>query len=182
MRHSFPLSIALLVCPIAQAETTAFQRQPVVVHEGHNTIPTQRYFKRLKREGITESPVVPPTDAQGVLPLEQRLPLSTSRLQVGPPQMKAILGLVTPIFVMGMDDLSLNWFDRAADGLIEIGARGMVVEASRLTDWQTLKEKARNAGIDLMLLEGDALAEGYGISTYPIVLMSPELTQQGFRE
>jgi integrating conjugative element protein (TIGR03765 family) len=83
---------------------------------------------------------------------------------------------------MGMDPQSLTWFQQAADGLVEIGARGIVVQASNQSDWLDLQHKARQAGIDLMLLEGDALAQGYGITTYPVILIDPKTAEEGDHE
>jgi len=83
---------------------------------------------------------------------------------------------------MGMDEVSLNWFSRAAQGLAEIGARGLVVQANQLANWKELQNRARDIGIDLMLLDGDSLAQGYGIRTYPMVLMSPALAGKGSHE
>ena len=101
---------------------------------------------------------------------------------MGQPALQTVPGLVTPLFVMGMDAVSLTWFARAAQGLADIGARGLVVQADQLAPWKALQTQARDIGIDLMLLEGDSLAQGYGLTTYPTVLVSPALAQAGFRE
>jgi hypothetical protein len=83
---------------------------------------------------------------------------------------------------MGMDEVSLTWFSEAAQGLVDIGARGIVVQAPSTSTWLDLQGKAREAGIDLMLLEGDSLAQGYGITTYPVVLVDPVLAGEAAHE
>ena len=64
--------------------------------------------------------------------------------------------------------------DRAAADLADINARGVVVQADRPVEWQRLQQHAAALGIDLMLLDGDSLADGYRISTYPVVIVSPQ--------
>ena len=183
MRPGIHCSLAalLIVSATVQAESLLVQRQPTVVYEGRNTIPAHPYYRRLKRKDAAGTRVAVP-DGVGVRPLEQRLPLSSTRLAPGPPGVHTAAGLFTPIFVMGMDEASLTWFALAAAGLADIGARGVVVQANRLDHWRALQQQARTIGIELMLMQGDSLAQGYGIRTYPVVLMSPALAQKGMHE
>jgi len=181
MRHSVRgfLAAPLVATAMVQAQTLILQQPPTVVYEGRSTISAQPYYQRLQsKEPVTGATVTAP-DGAGILALEDRLPLSPTQLQVGPPTMKTIPGLTTPLFIMGMDERSLNWFSRAAKGLSDISARGIVVQATQRSGWRDLHSRAREAGIALMLLDGDAIAQGYRINTYPTVLMSPELAQKG---
>lgn len=159
----------------AQANTLVVQQQPTVVYTGPRTVSAQPYYNRIKTTGES-GPVLESVPAgAGALALEERLPLSSTQLVVGRPAIKTVPGLTTPLFVMGMDEISLNWFSRAAQGLADIGARGIVVQVNHLAAWREFQHRARDIGIDLMLLSGDSLAQGYGIHTYPTVLMSPAL-------
>tara|TARA_R110002110_G_scaffold415854_1_gene658290 strand:+ start:24892 stop:25437 length:546 start_codon:yes stop_codon:yes gene_type:complete len=181
MRHNVLIIFCgLLLSGTAHAERLIAPRQPTAVYEGLSTIPTWPYFQRIQPD--TPSSTLPIPQGTQKLSLEDRLPLQTTRLSVGQPQMKTIPGLITPLFIMGMDPQSLTWFQQAADGLVEIGARGIVVQASNQSDWLDLQHKARQAGIDLMLLEGDALAQGYGITTYPVILIDPKTAGEGDHE
>lgn len=163
----------------AQANTLIVQQQPTVVYTGPRTVSAQPYYNRIKTTGqsgpVLESVPAGAGAGAGALALEERLPLSSTQLMVGQPAIKTVPGLTTPLFVMGMDEVSLNWFSRAAQGLADIGARGLVVQANHVASWRELQRRARDIGIDVMLLDGDSLAQGYGIRTYPMVLMSPEL-------
>ena len=180
-----PSVLFLLVLFVAGAATQAgpliVRHEPIVVYEGRSTMPAQTFYKRLQRKAAGSGTIETPDDA-GVRLLEDSLPLSPTQLRVGRPELTSVPGLVTPLFVMGMDEVSLNWFSRAAEGLADLGARGLVVQADNRTAWQALKARAQDVGIDLMLLAGDSLAEGYGIDTYPMVLMSPALAGQGTDE
>ena len=175
-------TIALLLWGMAgQANELVVQRQPVVVYVGSSSIVAGVYYKRLERRPVEESTAKPPEDA-GVKSLAQQLPLMPTRMKVGKPALQVQQGQVVPLFIIGMDRVSLNWFSRATDGLADIGARGVVVQAARQDEWQVLQQNAKGIGIDLMLLSGDSLAEGYKIDTYPVVIVSPELAEEGFGE
>jgi integrating conjugative element protein (TIGR03765 family) len=181
MRHNALLALCgLLLISAAQAEPLIAPKQPIVVYEGKSTVSTWPYFQRIQPDRESRSISMP--EGSNQLSLADRLPLENNLLSVGQPQMKTIPGLITPLFVMGMDRVSLTWFQQAADGLVDIGARGIVVQASNKADWLDLQDRARDVGIDLMLLEGDSLAQGYGITTYPVVLLDPKMAGEGADE
>ena len=184
MRPSAPLIVwvLLLLAGSAQAQMLLSQQQPTVVYEGSSTLSAQPYYQRLKRNDTDGAVSVTAPTGAGILALEDRLPLSPQHMSVGQPAMKMVPGLVTPLFIMGMDEVSLTWFAQAAQGLSDIGAKGIVVQASERSAWRDLHSRARKAGIDLMLLDGNSIAQGYGIRTYPTVLVSPELAGEGAHE
>lgn len=182
MRTSGLSSLMLVALSMnVQSASLTGQRQPIVVYEGRSTILATPYYTRLQKGPRTARDIAKP-EGIGVQPLANQLPLTPTQLSPGRPNMQTVPGLVTPLFVMGMDAASLSWFGRAAKGLAAMGARGVVVQAARHSDWLALKTQAREAGIDLMLLHGDSLALGYGIRTYPVVLVSPEQAAQGPHE
>ena len=184
MRPKLILSVSLLACVpgVATAESAVPRLKPTVVFEGRSTISAHPYFRRIENRKETSAQITVPSDATTAITMEDRLPIAPTLLQVGTPEIKVIDGLVTPLFVMGMDDLSLTWFRDAAPGLANIGARGIVIEAASKSAWLDLKASAAAAGIDLLLMEGDSLAQGYNISTYPMVFVSPEVAGQGADE
>ncbi len=174
----------ILLCTIstaALANELTIRRQPTVVYESQSTVSAWPYYKRLERGSQFNNPIDVPEHA-GIKPMAEQLPLIPSQLKVGKPDMKIQEGQVIPLFIMGMDTVSLNWFTKAAEGLAEIGARGVVVQADKQHEWQSLQGQANAMGIDLMLLAGDSLAQGYQIDTYPVVIVSPELAREGLDE
>lgn len=164
------------------ADVRLGQQEPVVVYEGRSTISAGPFYRRIQGHDRKGGSTVTTPGAAADLALEDRLPLTTDQMSVGQPQMKTVPGLITPLFIMGMDEVSLTWFSEAAQGLVDIGARGIVVQAPSTSTWLDLQGKARAAGIDLMLLEGASIARGYGITTYPIVLMGPVLAGEAAHE
>lgn len=172
-RRLLPGLFCLVTGGFVQADALTVRHRPLVVHDGESTISAQRYYRHLTSEAASNSPVAVPAGA-GRLSPEARLPLIPGQLAVGQPTLHTLEGQLTPLFIMGMDAVSLTWFERAAGELVELGARGVVVQADQLAAWRRLQQQAANRGIHLMLLDGDALAEGYGIRTYPVVIVSPQ--------
>lgn len=182
LKH-FSFWMALLFIPgVTRAESPLPRQKPTVVFEGPSTISAKPYYQRIEaRKGSTHQ-ISAPKESMVMATIEDRLPIRPTHMRVGTPDMKVVEGLVTPLFVMGMDDVSLRWFKAAAPGLESLGARGIVIEASSKSDWSGLKESAAAVGIDLMLMEGDSLAQGYGVRTYPIVFVGTDMAGQGVHE
>lgn len=146
--------------------------EPDVVYQGGDSIPTQPYISRVL-QGRGRAPLKDLPVPEGVSPLEEALPLVPSPLTPGAPQYAIREGLIRPLFIMGMDLQSLNWLVGASLTLAELGAQGLVVEASNRQDWLALQAAASEAGIALSLFRADSLAELYGVTTYPVVFLSP---------
>ena len=184
MRPNALLCVCMLshVPAVVTAQSSFTRLETTIVYEGRSTISALPYFGRIEnRQHKTRRVAAPPT-SMSVLAMEDRLPIASTEMVVSAPETKVFDGLVTPLFVMGMDALSLKWFYEKAAVLATLGARGLVVEAASKSDWLYLKDKAEVVGIDLLLMEGDSLAQGYGIRTYPLLLVGPELAGKGADE
>lgn len=86
--------------------------------------------------------------------------------------------MVNPVFILGMDGLSLTWLERAAGTLARIGATGLVVEARDREDWLRLQAAAAGAGVNLELTEGDRVAGLFPGTTYPALFIGEALARQ----
>lgn len=169
------------ISTVAPANELVIRGKPIVVYDNNSTITAWPFFKRIEGKSSAKQALDIPAGA-AIKPMTERLPLTPGRLRVGKPAIRMQAGQVVPLFIMGMDPVSLQWFDQAAEELAQMGARGVVVQATIARDWQALQRQAQNRGIDLILLPGDALAEGYRIDTYPMVIVSPEAAGQGADE
>ncbi len=98
-------------------------------------------------------------------------PVRTEAMRPAAPQVKQVDRLAQPIFVIGMDRLSLQWLRRNLAALQEIKAIGLVVEASDYQRFALLQKRASKLGIELNINSGEALAAGYDITTYPTLLI-----------
>lgn len=80
-----------------------------------------------------------------------------------------------PLFVIGNDDLSLDWVEANKPYLLEIGARGFVVSVENEQDWVQLQEWL--APLDVKAVTGDAFNEVFGLTHYPFLLLNGEALQ-----
>lgn len=174
-RSGLVLMAVSLIASNVQSATALRPHHPIVVFQSSSTVSALPFYSKLKNQDGPGTPLPRVPGEYGVTPLEQRLPLRSARLRPGPPVVKPIQGLYQPLFIMGMDTASLQWFAEAADEISEIKARGIVVQAESLAAWRQLRDLAATQGIPLMLLEGDSLAQGYAITSYPILLVPPSL-------
>ena len=80
-----------------------------------------------------------------------------------------------PLFLVGADEVSLNWLREHRERLMHIGAVGLIVQAEGEADI----EKVRAVAGELQLATGSGamLAEHFGIAHYP-VLIGPEWIEQ----
>jgi integrating conjugative element protein (TIGR03765 family) len=93
-------------------------------------------------------------------------PLPASLRQVPPP---------IPFFIVGTDALSTHWLITWRARLRELGASGLVVEASDKAAFDALAQAAD--GLPLALASGTAIARVLGLTHYP-VLVSREGIEQ----
>lgn len=168
------LSLMSVAQPVISTQT------PKVVFDSGRTVDATRYYsrQRFSSESPKNKPTLPSAPAQLALSLDlaDRLPLTPQRLKPGTLRVLEVNGLVTPFFVIGMDDQSLEWFSDASDTLSAMHATGLVVEVSDRKAWFALQAHAAQRGIRLSLLNGDALATAYGFATYPTVFMPEDPT------
>lgn len=110
---------------------------------------------------------------------EQRyLPIKSEYMKVGRPTQIIINSIYQPIFIIGMDDTSLNWLASNINALGDLKAQGVVVQATSWARWLALKAAAEAEGVSLVLAPIDELARHYGIVSYPLLIVS---NQEGKR-
>ncbi len=105
--------------------------------------------------------------------LRDYFPITSSAMQPGKPLRKSVPHLYKAVFIMGMDEASLQWFYRYASDLRGIKAEGLVVQADSWQRWQALAADAKSRGISLSLVPIGELARSYGLHSYPL-LLTPE--------
>jgi integrating conjugative element protein (TIGR03765 family) len=163
-------SLSLLA--VAQPIKTHAQN---VVYDSGKTVDATRYYARRLRSGETPGyeNTLPPAPArpERSLNLANNLPLLSAQLEPGQLEVREVVGLYAPFFVIGMDRQSLGWFEEAADTLAAMNATGFVVQADNRDEWLELKAHAQEHGIKVALLNGNGLAQMYGFNTYPTVFV-----------
>ena len=115
---------------------------------------------------------VTPTTAR----LPSLYPIESHALTPGPVQSRLIpLDLLTPIAIVGDDDLSKAWLKRHQKELIADHAEIMVVNINSDTDREALQ--AGFPGLSLIPLNGDSLATSIQLIHYPVLISGHLITQ-----
>ncbi len=152
-----------------------------VIYVGDNVIPAETFYSAITEiEPVDNIDAVPTaTDMLSDLPvpvtpvsLSTYFPFETNKLSVSNPKKIEIENLFVPIFVMGIDKYSIDWFMSSIEELSKSGAQGVVVQADSYERFVKLQAYARKKGIYLNVSYGDPIAEAYGITTYPTLLVS----------
>lgn len=105
------------------------------------------------------------------------LPVKSEKLSPGKVEGRPInaAGLVTPIFLIGADDLSFAWLKQRKDRLKELGAVGLAVNVPDMQALQAL----RNAAPDLTITPaaGDDFHAHLGVTHYPVLITRTAIDQ-----
>lgn len=174
----FVLVVALLCVPVmllAQA------------HPGHNvrtiltngkSVAAQKYYRQieLKRANVDDALAAAQEEfenqEQPPVTLEAFFPVETQMMRAAEPLKKSVPKLMGTIFIIGMDEKSLRWFEASLPDLRAKAAHGLVVQAESYERFMHLQKFARDNGVSLDIAQGDVIADLYGASTYPLVLMA----------
>ncbi len=106
----------------------------------------------------------------------QMLPVISRKWTVGRVNTQKInLPGATPIFLIGADDVSMQWLEENADKLQKIGAVGLVINVNTMEELQKLKNLTPQ--LQLLPTPADTLAERLGISSYPLLITAEEISQ-----
>jgi len=151
----------------------------VVLHDAGNTVPAGRYYRQIQikasqmQAALARASGLHATAPQVTEPttLAPFFPFTSQRLHLGEPRRKAINQLPAPLFIMGMDAQSRAWFEASIDQLRAMGAQGVIVEADSYAQFSRFQQSARDRGVLLDVSHGDPIAQAYGITTYPMLLV-----------
>lgn len=91
----------------------------------------------------------------------------------GSKMLKDLPTLPQPMFVIGDDDYSLQWFEANREILMQYGAVGMLTHVDSRETWEQLQRLV--APLQLYPLNADMLAQEFGVPGYPIMV-----TRAGF--
>lgn len=156
---------------------------PEIIYDSGQTQPLAPYYESLRGE-------VPPPDTRPTpsgkanLTVEDLLPIVTHEMSPGPVQARAInlpkgvspnAAGARPLFLIGADSLSRRWLARHRARLKEIGAAGMLVQASTAEELRAVAGIAE--GLRIMPASGTELARLYALKHYPVLIWRGRIEQ-----
>jgi len=144
-----------------------------VVYDSGATAPLAPFL-----EAFGEAPQEAPVDAQPFTSLEaadltQILPIRTPTLTPGPVSPRPFslpkgATLPRPLFLIGADSQSRQWFEMHRELLAEIHAVGMLVNADSKADLEAIAAIAR--GLPILPASATDIAETLGLKHIPVLI------------
>ena len=160
----------MLVPVMAQAELT-------VIYDSGNTQPIAPFLEIF--ESADERPQQRPRPKRpqlGAADPEAWLPIQSPGLTPGPVRARSHdRPFARPFFLIGSDTRSRRWLQDHRDGLKEIGAVGMLVQADTLDDLRTIAELAD--GLSILPASASDIAKVLGVSHYPVLISAHGIEQ-----
>jgi integrating conjugative element protein (TIGR03765 family) len=125
-------------------------------------------------DAALESPA--PDKAPNPRALNWVLPVHSARLTPGVVAHRTLnLPGITPLFLVGHDDESLEWLSRHAQTLQSLNASGLAVEVA---DAQVLRRiQAAAPGLNIWPVSGDDIAQRLDLEHYPVLITPTGLEQ-----
>lgn len=175
------LALCLLGCSVWASHLDGSPRDLRVLFDTGRTISSAPYLKKINDAVAKKEAALAQARARWAIPNLNSVrvgeadlfPIRTERLHLAAPVERVVEGLTQPIFVIGMDRRSLQWVTHHFERLKQSGALGVVVAAEDPSAFARLRSDLLAHGILLDLGFGDAMAEAYGLSSYPALLVAP---------
>lgn len=164
----------LLVSPAAA------QQSQLIVVEDHGGVSALPYYEALspppRQDQQLQPPVMPPVAPGRSYSEADMLPVRSERLSPGDVPRRVIQAPgLTPIFLIGDDDLSRAWLRERGDALRDRNAIGLVVNVETAQALTSLRQAA--GGLTLAPVSGDDLAARLGLNHYPVLITATGIEQ-----
>lgn len=148
---------------------------PLIVVEDLGGSPASPYYDALAPQEDPQQP-----EQNNIYPRSyseaDMLPVRTPRLTPGMVEKRSIQAPgLTPLFLIGDDDLSRTWLIHHLTLLRQATAVGLVVNVETKNALQALREIA--PGLELVPASADDLAQRLGLSHYPVLITSTGIEQ-----
>jgi integrating conjugative element protein (TIGR03765 family) len=159
----------------AVAPMSVYSVELVVIHDSGQTVGIAQYvapfYDREERHGDRLAPA--PPDPLTVPPAVT-FPIHTTRMAPsslrGLPTTRLKIRLTHPVFLVGVDPISVEWLTRNRGRLIDLGAAGTVVNAPTLEAFRSIQAVGR--GLPIAFGSMDELATQWGLKVYPILIQA----------
>lgn len=105
------------------------------------------------------------------------LPIVSTKLSPGKVEARVINanGLIRPFFMVGDDDLSIEWLKQRATALQKLQAVGLVVNVKDDKSFKNLKQLVPS--LTVLPVSGDDVAERLNLSHYPVLVTATAIEQ-----
>lgn len=161
---------------------------PVVIYDSGNSLSLIPYFKAIKlhagADTQTQHPPATPVPANTPVTAGERqqilahaLPVRTPELTPGLVSPKAVQlpTMLRPVFIIGVDPLSMQWLQKHRQQLQGLNAKGLVVNVETQAQLNALKQLL--VPLDIVAFSGASYAKQFALSHYPVLISAAGIGQ-----
>lgn len=170
--------VSLIAIPLALSAQSHPDHDITTISTSGKSVSAEKYYRQieLKKPSFDEALELAKeefeNEDQAPVTLESFFPVETEMMRAAEPLKKSVPKLMGTIFIIGMDQRSLRWFEASLPDLRASAAHGLVVQADSYERFMHLQKFARDNGVSLDIAQGDVIADLYGASSYPLVLVA----------
>ena len=176
--------LTLLLFTLSLLATNLIEASPVVIHDagGEPLAPyIQRMFEEEPGAEAGRNNRIPPQN-QGTArqaPAPFTLPITTPEMSPGrvTPQPIDQPFMSRPLFLIGSDRFSHQWFIQNRERLSELNAAGMLVQVDSIEDLQTMARLSDGFSVQIMPASGSDIARQLGLKHYPVLIWKNGIEQ-----
>ncbi len=176
--------LTLLLFTLGVLATNLIKASPVVIHDAGGE-PLAPYIKRMfeeESEAGTEhkDSTLPSTQGNsGQAPVPFTLPITTPEMSPGriTPQPIDQPFMSRPLFLIGSDRFSRQWFIQNRERLGELNAAGMLVQMDSIEDLRTMARLSDGYNLQIMPASGSDIARQLGLKHYPVLIWKNGIEQ-----
>ncbi len=167
MKNTFPALLLILSGPAFQATAEL----TVVGDLGGE--PTAPLYEAIQPDSNNPSPA---PSGPTAFTEQDVLPVTSPHLHPGQlePRPLSLPGF-SPLFLIGVDPLSVRWLKQRKEKLLALHATGLVVNVSTAGQLDNLRQQA--PGLTLLPVSGEDLAQRLQLTTYPVLITESGLSQ-----
>lgn len=156
-----PVFLCLLLC------SAAIYAQPKVLFDSGRTISSDKYLSELQSKPVAKQK---PNISKLATP-------STPEMTVGRVEKRSVSlpYLPSPLFLVGADNISIQWLKKHRQALIKAGAVGLIVNSASSSDLQAVIRATD--GLQVSPASGSDLAKQFNLKHYPVLITRTQIAQ-----
>lgn len=176
--------LTLLLFTLGMLATNLIEASPVVIHDagGEPLAPyIQRMFEEEPGAEAEQNSRTPPSTqgTAGQVPVPFTLPITTPEMSPGRVTPRPINQpfMSRPLFLIGSDRFSRQWFIQNRERLSELNAAGMLVQVDSIEDLRTMARLSDGFNVQIMPASGSDIARQLGLKHYPVLIWKNGIEQ-----
>jgi integrating conjugative element protein (TIGR03765 family) len=168
--------VRLLMLLILFGTASSGSAQLTVIFDNGQARPLSDFLGPLEKTEAEEEPAVAESMPLGAADLKNLLPIRSPGLTPGKLETRTHnVPFARPFFLIGSDEFSKSWLVNHRRALKQMGAVGMLVEATSVEDLRDIATLA--VGLPITPASGSDIARAIGVSHYPFAISGGRIWQ-----